>query len=784
MSLQQHPTIKGLWQSAGNAIVGAHALLIGVSEYPHLEYPPNEQRRGKKANDTGTMGQLAVSALSAARVFDWVKTAPSFAGLPIKSCRLHLSPRPSEQAAVNAITNGWYGDADLETLQKATKQWGNALPNRAGGEVRNVALFYYSGHGVEHAVRPALFASDILNPDDNTGSANALSFKALPESVSTYGVSNAFFFIDACRNAPELAKRLHIVGTDVLQPADEPGPAPEALIWLHATRLGDFAYQLEGAEATFYGQSLVEGLASVQPDHRPYDRSSSPWKLWFKDLEAYMKNRVRDLLSQHDKKVAQVLIPGGDPYQGEALVAELPVARETGIDVRSFGPAPGGDPTTPLGGVRASGIRVPSAGLGSPGIGGPDFIAPDFGAPDVGISAFGQGFQTSLTTEGILESRRASQTFAHGHAELSNFTIMHGIFKHEHVTIPWTNSIKVLDAATGQPLAAGEVQLAHGSTRETLGRTQAFIDVTVSPGEGRAVWIQVGGGESPFHAVVVPRDLHGRIPLRLDVTLEGEEKTLYRITSMSARLGPPDRLPWEEERRVWKRIWQAQRAELFADVGSVTRVLQGGGVAHEHIDTFEIALKEKMQSPVAAAIGAAYLLQAGATDQMHDWPRNLSNWFPWLSEGPVLWAETLLRRDRSRRSVPDPEALNFFLQTAERGPPLLGPVFQLAAHQLEMFTRAKVPGDAGRLQTVRTAIEEMANYMSPGGLFTTFVSNDPAFSRERAIGTWAKIRHARMNAPAVVIESTSVIKADVKSETRSRLKAKSTPQQRKPTLEA
>ena len=55
----------------------------------------------------------------------------------------------------------------------------------------------------------------------------------------------------------------------------------------------------------------LEGLRSVQPDNRPYDPATSPLKLWFRNLEAYMKNRVRDLLTKQDKKVAQVLEAGG-----------------------------------------------------------------------------------------------------------------------------------------------------------------------------------------------------------------------------------------------------------------------------------------------------------------------------------------------------------------------------------------------------------------------------------------------------------------------------------------
>jgi hypothetical protein len=245
MTLQQDPAIRGLWRSSTAPEAGvAHALIIGVSAYPHLD-----GGSGPKAPDTANMGQLEVSALAASRLFDWLRRAGSFAGLPVKSCRLHLAPRPDELAEVRQMTEDWYGTADFRALRQATEDWGNELPGRSTEAGRNVALFFYSGHGVEHVSKASVFASDILDPQNVNGSKNALSFLSLWQSVSTYGLSSAFFFIDACRNAPELVKKYNIIGAEILQPAMDAGEAADAIVWLQATNAGNFSYQLRGAQS-------------------------------------------------------------------------------------------------------------------------------------------------------------------------------------------------------------------------------------------------------------------------------------------------------------------------------------------------------------------------------------------------------------------------------------------------------------------------------------------------------------------------------------------------------
>jgi hypothetical protein len=56
------------------------------------------------------------------------------------------------------------------------------------------------------------------------------------------------------------------------------------------------------------------------------------------------------------------------------------------------------------------------------------------------------------------------------------------------------------------------------------------------------------------------------------------------------------------------------------------------------IDKARDLVAGKRKDPYGAAVGAYLLLRLKRFDQLHDWPRNLANWFPYLADGCVIWA--------------------------------------------------------------------------------------------------------------------------------------------------
>jgi hypothetical protein len=83
------------------------------------------------------------------------------------------------------------------------------------------------------------------------------------------------------------------------------------------------------------------------------------------------------------------------------------------------------------------------------------------------------------------------------------------------------------------------------------------------------------------------------------------------------------------------------------------------------LDGAYFALAEKMQDPVTAVIGAYLLLRLERFDLLHDWARNLANWFPDMSDGAIIWACQLLEQGKEWH-----EAARYLQIAAERELPI------------------------------------------------------------------------------------------------------------------
>ena len=310
-------------------------------------------------------------------------------------------------------------------------------------------------------------------------------------------------------------------------------------------------------------------------------------------------------------------------------------------------------------------------------------------------------------------------------------------------------------------------------SEEANGELTAWIDVRVRPGAGQVVWIQAGGGNGqPSAAVAVPRDKYDVLPLRLDVTFrepQGQSSEWkWALESMTARIAPPRGLPGMT-REVWEPLWQIQQVEALTD-------LARAGRAAVQLDILENALRQKFQSPVAAAIAAALLLRVGALDHLHDWPRNLANRFKWLPDGPILWAETLLRRSEKAAAVlaAHPEARRFFMLVVDRGPPLLTPVLAMASRQASLWRQML---EAGALKRGETEKMEAVATPSTAHAHTRFrvVSSEllclvtPILDRRRCMDHAVAIHRLRIRRRALKNSSQDGVNVAEFVSTRRRL---------------
>ncbi len=140
--------------------------------------------------------------------------------------------------------------------------------------------------------------------------------------------------------------------------------------------------------------------------------------------------------------------------------------------------------------------------------------------------------------------------------------------------------------------------------------------------------------------------------------------------------------------------------------------------------SFERLLQQKMADPIAAAVGAYMLLRLGELERLHDWTRNLANWFPWLPDGLAIWGEHQARLGRHA------EALTSFLQLPDRGLPIFSDGLSYAVDRLRLYSRFPIAGQppesAGRAQELLARLQQFADSVDFRKPILTFTGLDPS----------------------------------------------------------
>lgn len=104
------------------------------------------------------------------------------------------------------------------------------------------------------------------------------------------------------------------------------------------------------------------------------------------------------------------------------------------------------------------------------------------------------------------------------------------------------------------------------------------------------------------------------------------------------------------------------------------------------IDDARDMLLYKKNDPYAAAVGAYTLLRLKQFSHLHDWAKNLADWFPFLPDGCIVWAWQLLQQDRTKRD----EVRDYLFKAVARGLPVYTEGLRLLIDGLRLL------GDEGR----------------------------------------------------------------------------------------
>ncbi len=298
----------GLWVNRNwrTGTPGIFAVVIGVSDYQHLPAP----------DDTTTLRpygltKLAVSALTALRIFEWLRDECFIPGCPLAKCWALFAPTPAERG----FDTEFAPHSDVPTFgncQAALRYWHrelDAVSPSAGKDSRTV--FFFSGHGLQ-----VLYDHHVLLPSDwlREGiTIDALNVQNLCHGLAGLHVPRQFFFIDACRGDHTALCGSNFTGQNVLNvPLLVRGSNPDLMAAiLHATSAGQAAWQNEkpGNGLSLFGDALRAGLCGTHPLNLVHTAAGRVVNLY--PLQKFVEADVSSRLAAAKFKTIQPVRLGG-----------------------------------------------------------------------------------------------------------------------------------------------------------------------------------------------------------------------------------------------------------------------------------------------------------------------------------------------------------------------------------------------------------------------------------------------------------------------------------------
>lgn len=138
----------------------------------------------------------------------------------------------------------------------------------------------------------------------------------------------------------------------------------------------------------------------------------------------------------------------------------------------------------------------------------------------------------------------------------------------------------------------------------------------------------------------------------------------------------------------------------------------------------EELLFQKMVNPVVAAIGGYYLLKTNELGRLHDWAKNLADWFPWQPDGSIIHATQLLSKNEKTQDDLD-LIRKRLLHAADNGLPVYTEGLRLLRKGLTQLWYSSGQTD----DEVRTAYDRISAYAEASDFSqetTTFIGISPS----------------------------------------------------------
>jgi len=230
---------------------GTHVFIVGVGTYPHL--------KGGTGITTPLpmgMGQLTSPPLSALKMLEWVDQKLNNPLAPLKSIEVLIAqPAPADYtdtAGLSAPIDG----ASFANFEVSAKAW----LDRADSDPKNVAIFYFCGHGLGDGLNSQLLMSDYGST--NRPLRHAVNFSAFRLAMGACKATKQLFLIDACRVVdPTMLLDPFNMGDSGLPPGNVTKmPTHVANPVIYSAKTGEQAFGFPG-KISYFTEALLHGLS-------------------------------------------------------------------------------------------------------------------------------------------------------------------------------------------------------------------------------------------------------------------------------------------------------------------------------------------------------------------------------------------------------------------------------------------------------------------------------------------------------------------------------------------
>jgi hypothetical protein len=303
----------------------------------------------------------------------------------------------------------------------------------------------------------------------------------------------------------------------------------------------------------------------------------------------------------------------------------------------------------------------------------------------------------------------------------------HEIFGSEAVTFPWLDKLQIIGLSTHQSSDHKAIEIlssAQALKTSQLHRLQISFRVATRDPIGHVMTVENELGRR--FCCVLPSDVDKRI-FQLEIDVEDGDYINFATYLSPENEGPTGRIAaaWEQL-RARDPLEAARGLEVSHTTEMLTQAFTDG----------EETLMHKVRAPLGAAVAAVLLLKGNQFDRMHDWARNLANWFPTLPDGVVLWTEQCRRM--AAGTPLDPELIPWFVrELSRRSLPFTAYGFGLAADLVSDIIRGRLKTDDATCAIARelgNRLDAAAPYFRDIGLFCTYAGFPAEWNPTQMLG--------------------------------------------------